>query len=126
MTVELDQRDGPAWFFHHGMWGAGRGVQTVAPMRVYVYRGEQRLRRSLAHWADDDGATPTDATAIAHFVDADGVEVGSYPLDGFGEPVTVGRALREWGRLTGVTVRAVSDVVMIGGRRATHYGVRVV
>jgi hypothetical protein len=120
-----ETREGPVWFFHHGMPGAGRGMDVVAPFRVYAYVGETRLRDALAHWADDENATPTEYRHLLHFVDADGQEVGNYPLDLYGEPVAVGRALRDWERLTGIMARKASDVVTIQGQRATHYGVRV-
>jgi len=120
-----ETRDGPVWFFDLERRRAGGGIDTVAPFRVYAYVGEQRLRDALAHWSDDEGATPTDATHLLHLVDVDGHEVGNVPLDSYGGPVGVGRVLRDFERRTGIAARKASDVVTVPGSHATHYGVRV-
>lgn len=34
---ETDEtRDGSVWIFHHDVWGAGRGVHTTVPFRVWA------------------------------------------------------------------------------------------
>lgn len=116
---------GSVWFWHHGMPGAGNGVDTVVPFRVWAYVGERRVREALARWADDEDATPCKHEHILHLVDTAGVEVGNVPLVEYGGPIEVGRALRDWERLTGVSAIAASAVVTVQGKRATHYGVRV-
>ena len=36
LTLTSETRDGSVWFFHHGIPGGGRGVDAVAPFRVYT------------------------------------------------------------------------------------------
>lgn len=117
--------DGPAWIWDEGIRGAGRGLDVVAPFRVFAYVGERRLRERMATWEDDAGATPTDYAHILHLYGPDGFELGNYPLDGYGRPVDADRAIRDWERLTGRSVIRASDVVTVQGQRMTHYGVRV-
>jgi hypothetical protein len=35
LTLTDEQRNGAVWFFHHDCWGAGNGVDTTMPFRVF-------------------------------------------------------------------------------------------
>ncbi len=36
LTLTDERRGGSVWFFHHDIWGAGRGVNATIPFRVYI------------------------------------------------------------------------------------------
>lgn len=36
LTLTDELRPGAVWIFHHDLWGAGRGVETEIPFRVFT------------------------------------------------------------------------------------------